>query len=218
MGLPNHWFAFTNLDLASAPGTSREIDLILVADDRILVVDLKDWKGPIESRDGHWFNHGRDHGPSPVAKISRNARDIYIQLKNHLERHAKGRKIITPKVQGMVVLTSCRDLSGIAETERQMVMPVAAFTSALKSVPKRIEAFGKAPPAGQLTEGDWKNQLFMFFNVTKGVFVPGRRSYGGFFALSDAPVFEHPNSIYSEFEASDERQSPTLGILRLWYF
>ncbi|ESX57009.1 AAA domain-containing protein [Mesorhizobium sp. C416B] len=216
--LPSHWFAYTNLDLATAPGSSREIDVIIVADDRILVVDLKDWFGPIESRDGHWYNAGRDHGPSPVAKISANARHVFIQLEAHLKRHAKGAKPIVPRVQGLVVLTKATDLSGISETERRAVMPVAAFTSSLKSVPKRIEVFGKGPPAGILTSAEWKDQLSKFFNMSKGVFVPGRRTYGGFYATSAAPVFEHPEGIFAEFEASDERQSPTLGVLRLWDF
>lgn len=218
VSLPAHWFAYTNLDLATAHGSSREIDVIIVADDRILVVDLKDWFGPIESREGHWFNAGKDHGPSPVAKISSNARSVFIQLEAHLKRHAKGSKVIVPKVQGLVVLTKVTDLSRISETERQAVMPVAAFTSALKSIPKRIETFGKAPPAGLLTSAEWKDQLSKFFNVSKGVFVPGRRTYGGFYATSAAPVFEHPGGIFAEFEASDERQSPTLGVLRLWDF
>lgn len=216
--LPAHWFAYTNLDLATAPGLSREIDVIIVTDDRILVIDLKDWFGPIESREGNWFNANKDHGPSPVAKISANARQVVIQLEAHLKRHAKGAKPIVPTVQGLVVLTKTTDLSDIAETERHAVMPVAAFTSALKSVPKRIEVFGKARPAGTLTSTVWKDQLSKFFNVNKGVFVPGRRTYGGFYATSAAPVFEHPAGIFAEFEASDERQSPTLGVLRLWDF
>ncbi len=216
--LPPHWFAYTNLDLATAPGSSREIDVIIVADDRILVVDLKHWNGPIESRDGHWFNAGKDHGPSPVGKIGANARNIYIQLEAHLKRYAKGSKVVVPKVQGLVVLTKNADFSGVAETEERAVMPVAAFTSALKSVPKRIETFGKAPPAGLLTSPEWKDQLAKFFNVSKGVFVPGRRTYGGYYATSTAPSFEHPQGIYAEFEASDERESPTLGVLRLWDF
>jgi vacuolar-type H+-ATPase subunit F/Vma7 len=33
-GLPDHWFAYTNLDLATATATSREIDIIIVAEDR----------------------------------------------------------------------------------------------------------------------------------------------------------------------------------------
>ncbi|MFM9859766.1 NERD domain-containing protein kinase family protein, partial [Pseudoxanthobacter sp. M-2] len=216
--LPAHWFAYTNLDLATAPGSSREIDVIIVADDRILVIDLKDWFGPIESREGNWFNAGKDHGPSPVAKISANARHVFIQLEAHLKRHIKGSRPIVPKVQGLVVLTKATDLNGIAETERHAVMPVSAFTSALKSVPKRIEVLGKAPAAGVLTSAEWKDQLSKFFNVSKGVFVPGRRTYGGFYATSAAPVFEHPGGIFAEFEASDERQSPTLGVLRLWDF
>ncbi len=154
----------------------------------------------------------------PVAKISSNARSVFIQLDAHLKRHAKGSKVIVPKVQGLVVLTKVTDLNGISETERQAVMPVAAFTSALKSTPKRIEIFGKAPPAGLLTSVEWKDQLSKFFNVSKGIFVPGRRTYGGFYATSPAAVFEHPEGIFAEFEASDERQSPTLGVLRLWDF
>ncbi len=43
--LPANWYAFTNLDLAMSPGKSREIDVIIIADDRIFLVDLKDWGG-----------------------------------------------------------------------------------------------------------------------------------------------------------------------------
>jgi serine/threonine protein kinase len=216
--LPAHWFAYTNLDLATAPGSSREIDVIIIADDRILIVDLKDWFGPIESREGHWFNAGRDHGSSPVAKISANARHVSIQLEAHLKRYSKDAKPIVPKVQGLVVLTKVTDLSEISETERQGVMPIAHFTSSLKTVATRINVFGKAPPTGLLTSPEWKDQLSKFFNVSKGVFAPGRRTYGGFYATSAAPVFEHPDKVYAEFEASDERHSPTLGVLRLWDF
>ncbi len=216
-GLPNHWYAYTNLDLAVGPGSSREIDVIIVAEDRILVVDLKDWRGPIESRDGHWFNDGHDNGRSPVRKILKNAHEVFLQLQAHLKRHAKGRHVV-PKVQGLVVLTGSGDMSGIAESELRSVMPIAAFTSALKSVPKRIQTFGAAPPDAPLTDQAWRDQLSKFFNVTKGVFAPGRRLYGGYYASSSLPVFEHPEGIYAEFDATDERASPTLGVLRLWDF
>nr|WP_247710953.1 AAA domain-containing protein [Qipengyuania aestuarii] len=215
--LPSDWYAYTNLDLATAVGASREIDVIMVVEDRILVIDLKNWRGPIESRDGNWFNAGRDHGPSPVRKISENAREVFIQLQAHLKRHSKGRPII-PRVQGLVVLTGATDLSGLAETEAKAVMSISQFTSVLKSRQRRIETFGKAPPHGPLTTKEWKDQLSKFFNVRKGVFVPGRRSFGEFYAESPQPVFQHPAGIYSEFNASDERKSPQLGVLRLWDF
>lgn len=217
-GLPSDWYAYTNLDLATATGHSREIDVIIVAEDRILVIDLKEWKGPIESRDGNWYNHGKDHGASPVGKISANARTIATQLEAHLKKHSKEKNIVVPRVQGLVVLTTSADFTGVAETERLAVVPISTLVPALKSVHKRIGLLGKASPAGDLTSPEWKNQLSKFFNASKGPFVPGRRTYGGFYAASDSSVFEHPEGIYAEFEASDERPSPTLGMLRLWDF
>src|SRR3546814_17795348 len=86
------------------------------------------------------------YGPSPVKKIAQNAREIYIQLDAHLKKYAKGKPLRVPKVQGLVVLTKSADLSGIAESEKNGVMHVAAFTAALKSVPKRTATFGAAPP------------------------------------------------------------------------
>lgn len=51
--LPSDWYAFTNLDLALGPGRSREIDVVVVADDRIFLIDLKDWDGCVESDSGN---------------------------------------------------------------------------------------------------------------------------------------------------------------------
>ncbi|KQN24030.1 hypothetical protein ASF00_17665 [Sphingomonas sp. Leaf34] len=219
--LPPAWYAFTNLDLATAPGSSREIDVIIVAEDRILLVDLKDWRGPIESDGGRWLNAGRDSGASPIPKLSQNVRDVYLQLKAHLKKYRPAGTYNVPFVQGMVVLTDYKDLGGIAATERAMVSGVDDFINDIATRGRRVQRFGPVNQwfiSNPLTSPEWKDQLRKFFNVTKGVFVPGRRDYGGYFANSDAPVFRHPDNIYQEFEASDERASASIGTLRLWDF
>lgn len=58
--LPAAWYAFTNLDLALGPGKSRELDVIMVVEDRILLLDLKDWAGKIESQGGRWLHRRVD--------------------------------------------------------------------------------------------------------------------------------------------------------------
>lgn len=87
--LPEHWHAFTNLDLALPGKGAREIDLILVIEDRLLLVDLKDWVGPVKSQDGHWFNRNRDCGRSPVGKIAENVRELAPLLKKFLSEQEK---------------------------------------------------------------------------------------------------------------------------------
>jgi serine/threonine protein kinase len=219
--LPNEWYAYTNLDIVNAPGTSREIDVILVADDRIFLIDIKDWAGSIESRDGNWFQNGADRGYSPVAKIARQVRQLHIMLDAHIKKHSKGEKVLSPLIQGMVLLARHADTSGISETEISNVMTIKKFITDVSNVRTRVSTFGGVSRSivdNPLTGTFWKGQLSKFFNVSKGVFAPGRRDYGGYFATSEDAVFVHPRSIFAEYDASDERRAPRYATLRLWDF
>lgn len=216
--LPNDWYGFTNLDLATGRGRSREIDLVLVTDDRIFLVDLKDWHGRIESENGNWIHNGRDTGPSPVAKIHANAKAVWQLLTEHLKRHMKGE--VVPRVVGLVVVTGKADMTGISETEKGSVFTDEEFISLVSKTGSRIETFGKVAISsrGLLTEKIWKDQLSKFFNARTGPIVPGRRRYNNFIANSDEATFQHPREIYSEYDAVDENAAQTLGTLRIWDF
>lgn len=219
--LPSQWYAYTNLDLAVSPGKSREIDVIVIVDDRIFLIDLKDWGGRIESKDGRWLHNGRDCGSSPVRKIQQNVRDIATLLGSHARKHAKGQRATVPWIHGLVVVTAAADLSGIAATEAGSVMPIDDFVKAVATPLARVKAFGPVHRSfvdHPLTSADWKHKLSSFFNVQTGVFRPGKRSYGGFTAISDTAVFEHPTKIYAEYDATDEQAAQAFGTLRVWDF
>jgi Nuclease-related domain len=53
--LPKEWYAYTNLEVSVGPGQYREIDAVMVTDDRVLLVDLKDWKQRITCGEGRWY-------------------------------------------------------------------------------------------------------------------------------------------------------------------
>jgi hypothetical protein len=72
--------AFTNLELATGIGRSRELDLIMMTDHLSFLVNLKDWSGTIESDSRNWLHNGCDTGPSPVAKIHSNVKDVLCLL------------------------------------------------------------------------------------------------------------------------------------------
>ena len=219
--LPNGWYAFTNLDLATGIGRSREIDVIMVSEDRIFLIDLKDWHGKIESREGNWFHNGRDTGPSPVGKIHGNVKDVLRLLTNQLRSRPESKTSQIPKLIGVVVITGKADLAGIAATERNSVFAIEDFIGGLSTDKVRRQTFGNIPPqflSDPLTSSEWKDRLSKFFNARVGHFKPGKRRYDRYVASSDEASFAHPTDIFREYEAEEEGTPQSLGTLRIWDF
>lgn len=219
--LPKDWYAFTNLELATRIGRSRELDVIIVADRMIFLIDLKDWSGTIESDSGNWLHNGRDTGPSPVAKIHSNVKDVLQLLARQLKSRPESKALAIPKIVGVVVVTGTADLGGISETERGSVFEIDDFLKTLGSERALHTAFGDVDRRimlEPLTTASWKDRLVKFFNVRTGPFKPGRTRYDRYIATSEQATFQHPSDIYREYEAEEESTPQNLGTLRLWNF
>ena len=52
---PKEWRGYASLEIIEKGRLSREIDLVLLLPDRILIVELKRWHGQIKSEDGYWY-------------------------------------------------------------------------------------------------------------------------------------------------------------------
>lgn len=218
-GLPNDWYGYTNLDLVIGLGRPREIDFILVSDRRIFLIDIKDWRGKIESVDGHWVQNGIDRGNSPVRKISGIAsRDVFPLLRSALSKHSETKSLPVPMVMGLVVLTGNADRSGIAPTEADSVLTIDEFLKKLSNDKEERSSFGNVPSdilRQPLTTPFWKDKIGRFFKG--GSFQPGKRRFERFVA-EVSPNFEHKHGIYREYEAKDETSPQNLGTLRVWDF
>ncbi len=219
--LPKQWYGFTNLDLVLGAGKSREVDFIIVSDMRIFLVDIKDWHGRIESRDGRWFLNGSDRDSSPVEKVTGIAREISILLKEALKRRAETKGEPVPMVVGLVVLTGQADRAGIADLEKAKVLTADELIRTVQDDRKQREAFGNVAPqivSRPLTDPFWKNQLARFFNAgPNSPFRPSHRRFQGYIA-DDTVKFSHPKDVYREYDAHDEKSPNNLGTLRLWDF
>ncbi|EKP0314983.1 AAA domain-containing protein [Aeromonas hydrophila] len=223
--LPTEWVGHTNLDL-SLPQGSREIDLVLLSADRIFLIDLKDGHGRYESSDGGWSLNGiSQSGQSPVKKILENAREVWLKLDRFLEdraRQTKRARRPTPKVIGVVILTSSSDLSGIAPTEELSVFTAKNFCNVVKDTKLRIGRFHPVSPefvSSPLYTEEWRRHLDLFLNVKSGVFLPGVRKFGGYVASgSGAATYIGPSRIYQEFTVEDCTPAKATGLLRVWDF
>lgn len=219
--LPSNWYAFTNLDLALGLGKSREIDLIIVADHRIFFIDIKDWDGRIENKDGRWHQNGKDNGPSPVQKIGDITREILNPLGSVLKSRPETQKEPIPQIVGLVVLTGSATSAHLEGLEKAKVLALDDFIKLATNSRKQNEVFGE-PHATfvwrPLTDNFWKDKLSRFFNVgPNSPFKPGRRRFQRYLA-EDSASYVHPSDVYREYEAVEEGNKNNQGILRLWDF
>lgn len=220
--LPSDWYAFTNLDLVLSLGKTREVDLVVVSPHRIFLIDLKEWHGKIENKGGRWYQNGEDKGPSPVKKISDICREVLPLLSSDLKKRPVDKNGGVPKLEGLVVLSGTATTAHLDGLEKAKVLTLDEFIKLMGSERRMTEAFGE--PWAQfrytpLTDQSWKHMLHSFFNASspRSPFKHGKRRFQRYVA-ADEPCFEHPHDIYQEFEASEEDNKNSLGILRLWDF
>lgn len=206
--LPDAWYGFSNLDLVLDLGRAREVDLVIVADHRIFLVDLKDWYGEIESRDGRWFLNGVDKDPSPVTKVTGIARDLGPILSNALRKFPDTKALIAPRIEGLVVLTGNADIRKVADVEKAKVLTDREFVRKVAGPQAQRAAFGNVAEQflkQPLTERVWRSRLRQFFNAgPSSPFKHGRRRFQQFVA-DDASAFVHPLDIYREYAAPIDR-------------
>ena len=58
--LPESWKGYSSLEMIGRQGKDFEADLVLITDDRIIIVELKNYAGTIYSVDGKWVQQYSD--------------------------------------------------------------------------------------------------------------------------------------------------------------
>lgn len=224
--LPREWYAYTNLEVSVGPGQYREIDAVLVTDDRVLLVDLKDWKHRITCGEGRWYHGNLDMG-SPVAKIRFVAHKVLEAFRAHLREHnenhgGEGAKLRAPLIQGVVVQCGPASLDEIVNNEKSSAFMLDDFMRFIVAADTRASFLGQPQHADRrnplTAAGPWRSFFAKFFNAADGPFRPGKRRYGPYRALSDKPTFVHQAAAYQEFDVEDENVSASTGLLRRWDF
>ena len=216
--------AFPNLEVIRSGAMPRQIDIVIVLDDRILLVDLKDWQGRITSDLERWFQNERLVDTSPVKKILENARILKGELERYLVKNI-GRTFNRweiPLVEGCVVLTNKCDTRDLPDFEKQRVFYIDEFCRFIKDPGERGRRLAVPPwidNADPLTRpgGKWRPLLHSFFGAGGGYFRPLKKRYGEYVVTSDE-TYKHPKDLYAEYDAEEAGASRSWGLLRLWDF
>lgn len=213
--MPKTWKGFAGLELVKHGQPAREFDLILLTNDRVLVVELKNWLGEIKSEGGYWFQKKAgatswsNRGRSPVKVNENKARALKSEIESAI---SNGRNIY---VASLVVLCANNKELNIPVDERDRVATIESFISSLNdaAIAKKFPLLQKhfeSPLAH-------KPQFQLLFNQKRDLFRAKRFSHENY-AVDDDVILRHPRELYKEYKSTKIDDSNAKALLRKWDF
>jgi tRNA A-37 threonylcarbamoyl transferase component Bud32 len=207
--MPGTWFAYANREIKVGRRKAAEIDLVIIGDDRLYAVDLKDWYGTLENDRGRWLQNGIPQGRSAVRKIRENAKKLSSYFKGKLPP-----RVGSIFVEGFVVSTGNLDYSALPEDERIGILTLAEFASLAdpKLRQQILDEVLRDKNSRPLT--DFRTEFDLLMRISSSVKPRLFRPFG--FELGEAPEFVHRSQLYREF--SGVSSTGDKGVIRHWDF
>lgn len=200
------WQGYAGFMMMDTAYRDREIDLVLLTHDRLLLIELKKWRGKIEPMQDHWLRDGDDMGRSPVKVLADKWKILSSKIRNRLAEPAK-----SVYIDYRVVMCGTADFSAIPDDEKAFVLTLNQFLKIAKQVGYRQE-FGNS------CAGKPNQYLQVFTQFFRGRdFRPAGFSFGNFQIVGEA-TFPHPQDLYKEYKSVKKDDQRHEALLRRWNF
>lgn len=200
------WQGYAGFMMMDTTYRDREIDLVLLTHDRLLLIELKKWRGKIEPMQDHWLRDGDDMGRSPVKVLADKWKILSSKIRNRLSEPAR-----SVYIDYRVVMCGTADFSAVPEDEKAFVLTLDQFLKIAKQGGYRQE-FGN-PCAGKPNQ-----HLQTFTQFFRGRdFKPAGFSFGNFQIVGEA-TFPHPQGLYKEYKSVKKDDQRHEALLRRWDF
>jgi hypothetical protein len=207
--LPADWTFYAGLQYFPGHDTPIEMDLIVLMDDRVLLIEIKDWTKNIKSAGDTWIVGKGSRRPNPARTVAGKARKLKTLLATKLPH-------IALFVDSCVVLTATPTVEGLPHGEARRVLSLAqagqlgsahARRAHLTKLDNRIRAPNLWAYAAQFDAvfGD------------RNSFRSQEASFDGF-RIIEENIFQHPRGIWADHRAEESERTSTSALLRCWNF
>ncbi|MER4850648.1 AAA family ATPase [Klebsiella pneumoniae] len=223
--LPAHWVGYAGILLLDKNRKSLEFDVLIFAEDRILMIELKNFHGQIHMEDDQWIQttpSGRKikHG-SPIDRKREHAQRIKSMFDEEL-RALWGNTFY--EIQALVVLSGDAKITQLSPKDKGFVLTLDEFLTIANldtyfdKMPytKAEGYFRRYPEKRPCAPG----QIAIFEKWKRGgSYVQIRQKLeAGYVITEKTPHLEGPHDYYNEFDGEHERDSDDKSQIRIWDF
>ncbi|MFZ6693837.1 AAA domain-containing protein [Undibacterium sp. SXout20W] len=206
------WKGYAGFRFVDKSGNEGEYDLVIVTHKLVLIVELKHWNhSPIKVHGDHWFKGTQDMGRSPVSITQKKVYTLKNKL-NQISHLFPNGKI--PWIDFCVVMTGDSSLDNIPDEQRKHVMALSEFIKLANETEFDRKFNCSRRPAGLNENFDVFDKLISGINVKPSAF-----AMAGYCAEEADKIFDHPQGVYSEYEAKNQNPNQfQKALLRRWNF
>lgn len=223
--LPAHWVGYAGILLVDKNRKSLEFDILIFAEDRILMVELKNFHGQIHMEDDQWIQttpSGRKikHG-SPIDRKREHAQRIKSMFDEEL-RALWGNTFY--EIQALVVLTGEAKITQQSPKDKGFVLVLDEFLT-IANLDTYFDKMPESKAEGYFRRHPEKRpcapgQIDIFEKWKRGgSYVQIRQRLEAGYVLSEkTPRLKGPKGFYNEFDGEHERDSEDKSQIRMWDF
>lgn len=206
---PPEWLLYVSLNCYPRNQEPMEIDAVVVTDDFLLILEIKDWNGKLTSQRDRWLIGGSNRGRSPVIGCEEKAKKLKTVLKSEIG--AMGAQFY---VEARVVLTGSATKSALPDHEIPYVWSLAEACSI--GDPVKRKALFPRTQMKLVKAYSLESQYDKVFRNTK-LFQPLEADWSGF-KVVEQDVFVHPRGVWRDHRAERRAETRIKGMVRTWFF
>jgi tRNA A-37 threonylcarbamoyl transferase component Bud32 len=205
---PERWLLYASLQCTPKNTKPIEMDAMVVMDDRVMLLEIKDWTGLLEANGDRWIVNGKGRGRSPVDSVNMKARQFASFLKSSIKDWGD------TYVDSRVVLTGSSTKEHLTTNEQNYVLNLDEVVSlATKEGRERLL---ESRPLSARKVYEFEPDFERLARNAR-LFRPLEQLWNGFRVVEEDFV-EHPRGLWKEHRAELAKDPRTKALLRLWSF
>ena len=206
---PSEWLLYVALNCYPRNQDPMEIDALVVIEDQILLLEIKDWNPKLTYQNDRWFVGGQSRGRSAVAQVTEKARKLKSVLGSEIPK-IKDSLWIEPRV----VLTGQATREHLHQSERPYVWTLAEACSIANPATKRQLIQARRLSLFKLYQ--FEKDFDQVTGNTK-IFQPLEEDWAGY-RVTEAEVFRHPRGVWLDHRAERKGEPRLKALVRSWSF
>jgi len=206
---PSEWLLYVALNCYPRNQDPMEIDALLVIEDQILLLEIKDWNPKLTHQNDRWYVGGQSRGRSAVIQASEKARKLKSVLGSEIPI-IKNSLWIEPRV----VLTGQATSEHLHHSEKPFVWSLAEACSIAKPANRR--QLLKPRKISLIKLYQFENEFDQVTGNTK-IFQPLEADWAGY-RVTEEEVFRHPKGVWLDHLAERKGEPRLKALVRSWSF